>query len=94
MSTEAELVSLDAGLRMDGIPALDLWDQVKEVFHSYPNQSKKPKIKHKETRRVTPHQTSTPKTRVPTKHTNLELSNVDYVSSREVFCIWCDALHV
>ena len=25
-STEAEIVSLDAGLSMDGIPALDLWD--------------------------------------------------------------------
>ena len=26
------------GLRMDGIPALDLWDLVIEVFHSSPNQ--------------------------------------------------------
>ena len=42
-STEAELISLDAGLRMDGIPALDLWDLVIEVFHSSPNQSKKTK---------------------------------------------------
>ena len=25
-STEAEIIYLDAGLRMDGIPALDLWD--------------------------------------------------------------------
>ena len=25
-STEAEVISLDAGLRMDGIPALDLWE--------------------------------------------------------------------
>ena len=25
-STEAEIISLDAGLRMDGIPALDLWN--------------------------------------------------------------------
>ena len=25
-STEAEIISLDAGLRMDGIPALDLWE--------------------------------------------------------------------
>ena len=33
-STEAEIISLDAGLRMDGIPALDLWDLVKEVLHS------------------------------------------------------------
>ena len=35
-STEAELISLDAGLRMDGIPALDLWNLVKEVFHCSP----------------------------------------------------------
>ena len=42
-STEADLISLDAGLRMDGIPALDLWDLVIEVFHSSPSQSKKTK---------------------------------------------------
>ena len=33
-STEAETISLDAGLRMDGIHALTLWDLVIEVFHS------------------------------------------------------------
>ena len=42
-STEAELKSLDAGWRMDGIPALDLWDLVIEVFHSSPNQTNKTK---------------------------------------------------
>ena len=42
-STEAEIISLDAGLRMDGIPALDLWDLDIKVFHSSPNQSKKTK---------------------------------------------------
>ena len=42
-STEAEITSLDAGLRMDEIPALDLWDLVIEVFHSSPNQVKKSK---------------------------------------------------
>ena len=42
-STEAQLVSLDAGLRMDGISALDLWDSVIEVFHSPPNQINKSK---------------------------------------------------
>ena len=40
-STEDELVSPNAGLRMDGIPALDLWDSVIEVFHSAPNQTNK-----------------------------------------------------
>ena len=37
--TEAEIISLDAGLRMDGIPALTLWDLVIEVFHSVPNNT-------------------------------------------------------
>ena len=33
-STESEIISLDAGLRMDGLPALDLWDMVIEVLRS------------------------------------------------------------
>ena len=42
-STESEIISLDAGLRMDGTPALDLWDLVIEVLRSSSNQSKKSK---------------------------------------------------
>ena len=42
-STEAEIISLDAGLRMDGIPAVTLWDLVIEVFHSVPNRTDGPK---------------------------------------------------
>ena len=42
-STEAQLASLDASLRMDGIPALDLRDLGMEVFHSSPIQPKKTK---------------------------------------------------
>ena len=33
-SKESEIISLDAGLRMDGVLALDLWDVVIEVLHS------------------------------------------------------------
>ena len=33
ISKESEVISLDAGLRMDGIPALDLWNLVMEVFN-------------------------------------------------------------
>ena len=33
-STESEIISLDAGLRMDGLPALDLWDVVMEALRS------------------------------------------------------------
>ena len=42
-STEAEVIFLDAGSHMDGIPALDLWDLVIEVFHSSPNQTNETK---------------------------------------------------
>ena len=31
-STESEIISLYAGLRLDGIPALDLWDLIVSVF--------------------------------------------------------------
>ena len=33
-STESEILSLDAGLRIDGLPALDLWDLVIEVLRT------------------------------------------------------------
>ena len=33
-STESEVISLDAGMRMDRILALELWDVVIEVLHS------------------------------------------------------------
>ena len=33
-STVSEIISLDAGLLMDGIPAFDRWDVVIEVLHS------------------------------------------------------------
>ena len=36
-STESEIISLDAGLRMDGLLALDLWDVVIEVLRSTNN---------------------------------------------------------
>ena len=37
-STESEIISLDAGLRLDGLPALDLWDLIVAVFHGNTNQ--------------------------------------------------------
>ena len=31
-STESEVISLDTGLRLDGLPALELWDLIVSVF--------------------------------------------------------------
>ena len=42
-STVAEIISLHAGLRTDGIPALTLWDLVIEIFHSVPIRTDGPK---------------------------------------------------
>ena len=80
-STEAEIISLDAGLRMDGIPALDLWDLVIEVFHSIPNQTNKTKDVREP--RWNPSANTQPNMRkqIPTTHTNLDLTNMDHVPS-------------
>ena len=85
-STEAEIISLDAGLRMDGITALDLWELVIEVFHSSPNQSKKPKgqVRGDSSRNTTSNKHTQNQTKIPTHHDNLELSNVDYGSSNSM----------
>ena len=39
-STESEIISLDAGLRLDGFPALDLWDLIVALLGNT-NQSHK-----------------------------------------------------
>ena len=41
-STESEIISLDAGLRLDGIPALTLWDLVIENISLYAQKKSKP----------------------------------------------------
>ena len=43
-STESEIISLDAGLRMDGILAPDLWDMMSEVFRSTNNTARPDKL--------------------------------------------------
>ena len=50
-STESDINSLDAGLRLDGIPALDLWDLIVAAVLGNTSQS------HKETGRTVHEQT-------------------------------------
>ena len=38
-STESETISLDAGIRMDGIHALDFWDLIVAVLHGNTHQA-------------------------------------------------------
>ena len=79
-STDAQVISLDAGLRMGGIPALDLWDSVIEVPHSAPNQINKTKDQ-KSQGNLSQNTKLHMKNPNPTKHVNLDLNNVDHVSS-------------
>ena len=48
-STESEIISLDAGLRMDGLLALDLWDMVIEVLRSTNNKDQPKHTSHQQT---------------------------------------------
>ena len=81
-STEPQIVSFDAGLRMDGIPALDLWDLVIDVLHSNPNQKEKFKKEREDPSycKASEKQVKSQcNTQVSQKHT--ALWNVDFVSS-------------
>ena len=67
----------------DGIPALDLWDLVIEVLHCSSNQPKKSKdnvqgnlLHDTQSRKHTNNQVKT-----PIRYNDLELCNVNYVSS-------------
>ena len=80
-STEVEVISLDAGLRMDGIPALDLWELVIEVFHSSPHQTNKTKDDGGSHGNLSAKTQSNMRKQRPTSHTNLDLTNIDHVPS-------------
>ena len=76
-STETEIISLDAGLRMDGIPALTVWDFVIEIFHSVRNRIEQPK----EELRGEPLKATKPNMHnlIHFKHTNVISSDIDHI---------------
>ena len=52
-STESEIISLDTGLRLDGIPALELWDLIVSVLRNTiqtPERTGRPVVKDKDQR--------------------------------------------
>ena len=79
-STESEIISLDAGLRMDGFPALDLWDLTVAVLGNT-NQSNKEQgdlLMNKREVCSTPH---TIQKRKQSQGLINDLDNVDFISS-------------
>ena len=81
--TEAETVSLDAGIRIDGIPALDLWDLVFEVLHSPSNQAEtsKENVQGNLLNDTASRKQTNSHVKTPIQYNNLELCNVRYASS-------------
>ena len=79
-STESEIISLDAGLRLDGIPALDLWDLIVAVLGNT-NQSHKEQgelLMNKREVRSPPH---TIHKRKQSQRVINDLDNVDFIPS-------------
>ena len=79
-STDSEIISLDAGLRLDGIPALDLWDLIVAVLGNT-NQSYKERrdpFMNKREVRSTPH---TIQKRKQSQGVINDLDNVDFLPS-------------
>ena len=80
-STEADVISLDASLRMDAIPAFDLWHLVIEVIHSSPKLTNKTKDDRDLQGDLSPRTSPNMRSQIPTEHINLELTNIDRVPS-------------
>ena len=79
-STESEIIFLDAGLRLDGIPALDLWDLIVAVLGNT-NQSHKARrdpCPNQREVRATPH--TVQKRKQPHGMIN-DLDSVDFIPS-------------
>ena len=79
-STESEIISLDAGFRMDGFPALDLWDLIVAVLGNT-NQSHKERgdpFMNKREVRSTPH---TIRKQKQSQGVINDLDNVFFISS-------------
>ena len=92
-STESEMISLDAGLRLDGLPALELWDLIVSVLGNTNQRSQErgdPFMNKREVR-AAPHKLPTRKK----PHGMIDdLNNVDLVSSnakysRQEACCMC-----
>ena len=78
-STESQIIFLDTGLRLDGIPALDLWDLIVAVLHGNTYQSNQERRDpYTNLVRVNPHKSPTRK-KIHGKIDDLD--NVDFVSS-------------
>ena len=76
-STQSEIISLDAGLRIDGLLALDLWDTVIEVLQSTKDNIQPKHTSHQETGAVLDSETQTQ--HVKRKQKVDQLSDVDHV---------------
>ena len=84
-STESEMASLDASLRMDGIPAFGLWDLVIEVLHSSFNETQRLQRVRRDPllNKTSGKRTNTQSiTQIPKEC--LEFSSVDHVSSNVI----------
>ena len=66
---------------MDGISALHLWNLVTDVFHSSPNQASKARDLAELQGNLLQSTTLNMRSQIPTKHINLDLTNIDHVSS-------------
>ena len=92
ISTESEIISLDAGLRMYGLLALDLWDMEIEVLRSTSNNVQPSHASHQETGAVLDSKANTQK--VKRRQKVDQLSDVDYVPTNTHSCHNESQLHI
>ena len=80
-STESEIISLDAGLRLDGIPALDLWDLIISVLGSTTQTEPYRTVRHVVNKREVCSPPHTIHKRKQSHRVINDLDNVDFILS-------------
>ena len=78
-SAESEIISLDAGLRMDGVLAFDLWDVVIEVSRSTNNTARPSKLAQGDLCTTGDHSINKHQTKTTTEKRNREVEQLSYV---------------
>ena len=95
-STESEVLSLDAGLPMDGIRALELWDLVFACFSKAEvDRAKRPTIKRREIECAMKNRSTNTNTKTE-RHNNREVDKVSNVRchKRKTFSLRTPVVHL
>ena len=84
-ATESEIISLDAGLRVDGLLALDLWDMVIEVLRSTNNTARQGRLVQGDVYGTGGHSINRTKITAPTERSKRDVEQLSHQGESQLY---------